>query len=134
MSFKLSRKSEIKMTGDVIPLHPDLAKIVRRAIELTPIDFGVGECGRMLSRQEQLFAEGKSTTMRSKHLKQVDGYSHAVDLYVYVNGQVSWEHKDFRPVVQAMFTAAIEHGVQLRAGCLWRSFQDSPHFELQNGA
>lgn len=130
MSFKLSRKSQMKMTGGSVPLHPDMVRVVQRAIELTPIDFGVGECGRTQARQEQLFADGKSTTMNSKHMQQEDGYCHAVDLYVYVNGRVSWEHKDFRPVVQAMFTAAIEHGVQIRAGCLWRSFQDSPHFEL----
>ncbi|NOR58420.1 MAG: M15 family peptidase [Sulfurimonas sp.] len=132
--FKLSSKSLNKMRGQGtgIPLHPDLANIVRKAITTSTIDFGVGEVGRTIDRQIQLHTQGKSTTLKSKHLRQDDGYSHAVDLYVYVNGKVSWEHKDFRPVVQAMFDAAIEQGTPLRAGCLWRSFQDSPHFELRS--
>ncbi len=128
--FELSRRSENRIDG-VIPLHPSLAKVVRKAITIATTDFGVGEVGRSIERQLKLVDDGLSTTMNSKHLKQKDGYSHAVDLYVYnPAGEVTWEHKHFRPIVQAMFTAAIEEGVQIRAGCLWRNFQDSPHFEV----
>ena len=133
MSYKLSQRSLNRMAGKEtgIPLHPDLYKVVRRAIEITPIDFGVSEVGRTMDRQLMLYTRGDSTTLKSKHLRQDDGYSHALDLYVLVDGKTSWEHKHFRPVVQAMFTAAIELGVQIEAGCLWRSFQDSPHFQLK---
>lgn len=124
--FKLSQRSLSRLDG----VHPDLVKVVKRAIKITPLDFGVSEGIRTLETQKQYVADGKSTTLNSKHLPQDDGLSHAVDLYVFVDGQVTWEHKHFRKVVQAMFTAAIDMGVQLEAGALWRDFLDSPHFQL----
>lgn len=124
--YKLSVRSKDRLMG----VHPDLVKVVERAIEITALDFGVTEGLRSAETQEKYFKEGKSQTMSSRHLRQSDGYSHAVDLYVLVDGKVSWEHKYFRKVVQAMFTAAIELGIQIEAGGLWKNFLDSPHFEL----
>ena len=126
MTFKLSSKSKKQLIG----VHPDLVDVVKRAIKLTPYDFGVSEGLRTEETQTEYYKTGKSTTMNSMHLPQQDGYSHAVDLFIFVNGKVSWEHKHFRKVVQAMMTAAIELGVQIEAGALWRDFLDSPHFEL----
>jgi peptidoglycan L-alanyl-D-glutamate endopeptidase CwlK len=127
MKFKLSQRSLSRLDG----VHPDLVRVVKRAIEITPIDFGVTEGLRDVETQKEYFADGKSTTMNSKHLKQSDGYGHAVDLYCFDNtGTVTWKLEWFRLVIQAMFTAAIEEGVKIRAGGLWRTFQDSPHFEL----
>lgn len=126
--FRLSKRSLSRLDG----VHPDLVKVVKRAIEITPLDFGVSEGVRDLETQKKYVADGKSTTLKSKHLPQKDGFSHAVDLFVFVDGKVTWEHKHFRKVVQAMFTAAIEEGVQLEAGALWRDFLDSPHFQLNS--
>lgn len=124
--FKLSAKSKKRLKG----VHPDLVRVVERAIEITPLDFGVS-CGlRTEAEQYKAVKSGASTTMKSKHLAQADMWGHAVDLFVLVNGEVTWEHKHFRKVVQAMFTAAIELGVQIEAGALWRDFLDSPHFQL----
>jgi len=112
-------------------VHPDLVRVVKRAIKITPIDFGVTEGLRTIETQKKYVAEGKSTTMNSMHLPQEQGYSWAVDLYCRDNaGNVTWKHEWFRLVVQAMMTAAIIEGVKIRAGALWRTFQDSPHFEL----
>ena len=144
--FKLSTKSLGKLQG----VHPDLVKVIKRAIELTPYDFGVSEGVRTIARQEVLFEEGKSQTMNSKHIPVIftrwsngtasrpagvvnNFYGAAVDLVVYVNGNATWEHKYFRKVIQAVFTAAIEHGVQVEAGALWRDFLDSPHIQLNMG-
>jgi peptidoglycan L-alanyl-D-glutamate endopeptidase CwlK len=125
--FYLGKTSLSRLEG----VHPDLVRVVKRAIEITPIDFGVTEGLRTVEKQEQYVAEGKSTTMNSRHLPQDDNYSHAIDLYCRDNtGKVTWEHKWFRLVIQAMMTAAIEEGVQIKAGGLWRTFLDSPHFEL----
>ena len=113
-------------------VHPDLVRVVERAIEITKIDFGVTEGWRTEEQQKVMVDSGKSTTMNSKHLMQDDGYAHAVDLYCRdFDGNVTWEHKWFRMVIQAVFTAAIELGVQITAGGLWRSFQDSPHFQIE---
>ena len=126
MSFKLSQQSLSRLEG----VHPDLVAVVKRAIEITRIDFGVTEGLRNEARQAQLKHDKKTTTLKSLHLLQGDGYGHAVDLYVLVNGKASWEHKHFRWAIQAMMTAAIELDVQIKAGGLWRDFLDSPHFQL----
>ena len=124
--YKLSKKSLSRLEG----VHPDLVKVVLRAIEISKMDFGVAEGVREKDRQKMLYETGKSTTLMSLHLPQEDGYSHAVDLYAWVDGKASWKHEDFRWVIQAMFTAAIELGIQIEAGGLWRTFLDSPHFQL----
>ena len=49
-------------------MHPDLVKIVHRAIELTECDFTVIEGLRTKARQAQLLKEKKTTTMNSRHL------------------------------------------------------------------
>lgn len=109
-----------------------MVRVVERAIEITTVDFGVS-CGvRTEAEQYRAVKNGTSTTMKSKHMVQADFFGHAVDLFVIVDGEVTWEHEHFRKAVQAMFTAAIELGVQLKAGALWRDFQDSPHFELND--
>lgn len=126
MAFKLSSRSLARMEG----VHPDLVKVIQRAIELTPYDFGVSEGLRSIETQREYYRKGKSQTMDSQHLAQSDGFGHAVDLYVLVNGDATWEHKYFRKVIQAVFTAAIELGVQVEAGALWRDFLDSPHVAL----
>jgi len=136
--YKLSKRSISNLEG----VHPDLIAVIERAIQITPIDFGVSEGVRTIERQRQLVAEGKSTTMDSKHIPThfeitnqdftyLSGkYGAAVDLFVLVDGKVTWEHKHFRKAIQAVFTAAIELGVQVEAGALWRDFLDSPHIQL----
>lgn len=126
MAFRLGNRSLTRLEG----VHPDLVDVVKRAIELTPYDFGVSEGVRDIATQRKYVNQGKSTTMHSRHLVQDDGYSHAVDIHIYVDGQVSWEHKHFRKVIQAFFTAAIELNVQIESGGLWQDFQDDPHFQL----
>ena len=143
--FKLSNASLGKLQG----VHPDLVAVIKRAIELTPYDFGVTEGVRSVERQKALYDSGASTTMNSKHIPRpfsvlVHGgvkadkleeklYATAVDLKVYLaGGQITWDHKYFRKVIQAVFTAAIELGVQVEAGALWRDFLDSPHIQLND--
>ena len=68
--FQLSEKSISKLAG----VHPDLVKVIKRAIEITPVDFTVIEGLRTKERQAYLLKSGKSKTMRSRHLT-----GHAVD-------------------------------------------------------
>ena len=62
--FSLSKKSESRLFG----VHPDLVAVVRRAIEITEVDFSVGEGLRTIERQKELVAKGASQTMKSRHL------------------------------------------------------------------
>ena len=75
MTFKLSTRSIDRMAG----IEPDLIEMVKTAITLTKVDFGV-TCGmRTLAEQEALVAKGASKTMKSKHLE-----GRAVDLVAYI--------------------------------------------------
>ena len=76
MSYKLGNTSQQRLVG----VHPNLVKVVQRAIEITAQDFAVNEGLRTLERQRRLVASGASQTLNSKHLKQADGFGHAVDL------------------------------------------------------
>jgi len=123
---KFSRKSEDNLEG----VHPDLVRLIHLGLEFSPYDIGV-TCGpRSVSEQKHLVDSGKSWTMDSKHLYQSDGFAHAVDFVVYVNGKVSWDIQYYRPVVQAIFKAAIHLGIQIECGALWRTVVDGPHVEL----
>lgn len=128
MAFELSQRSLDKLRG----VHPDLVFVVKRAIQITPIDFGVSEGVRGKDRQLELVALGKSQIENSRHLKQSDGYSHAVDVFAYINGKANWTNAVYGPIVQAFFTVAIEAGIQIKSGHLWKTFQDSVHIELDS--
>lgn len=118
--FKLSNKSLDRLKG----VHPDLVKVVKRAIELTEIDFSVGEGLRTIARQKELVAKGASQTMKSRHLT-----GHAVDLYAIVDGTVSWEWKYYSKISESVLKAAKELGVDVEWGGNWK-MKDGPHFQL----
>jgi len=120
--FKLSEKSLMRLTG----VHPDLQAVVKRAIEITPVDFLVVEGLRTKERQAYLLDAGKSRTMNSYHLT-----GHAVDIAPIVDGKVSWDWKHFHPMVAAMKQAAKELNVKITAGADWKSFPDGPHFQIE---
>ena len=134
-------------------VKPELANTVKRALELSPIDFGVTEGKRSIERQKELVARGLSQTMNSKHLS-----GNAVDLVAYLSGRVCWEMSAYDELADAMKQAAKETEIAVRWGGAWqvrdirlhegtmedamnayidlrrsegrRPFLDGPHFEL----
>ncbi len=115
MSFKLSNRSLGKLEG----VHPDMVATVKRAIELTKVDFGIS-CGlRTVEEQKRLVATGRSQTMNSKHIPQSDEYSHAVDCLAYVDGDVVWEINVYDDICDAMAAAAKETGASIKWGAAW---------------
>ena len=121
MSFELSTRSLTRLVG----VHPDLIKVVTRALELSKVDFSVAEGLRSFDRQKQLFAEGKSRTMRSRHLT-----GHAVDLYPVSKAGAEWVKEDFAEVADAMKRASKALGIPVEWGGDWKSFVDAPHWQL----
>ena len=119
--YVLSKKSLDRLTG----VHPDLVRVVKRAIEITPVDFAVLEGVRSKARQEQLVKAGASQTMNSRHLT-----GHAVDLGAYVSGSVRWDWPLYHKIADAVKQAAAELGVPIGWGGDWRKFKDGPHFQL----
>lgn len=149
MSFKLSNKSLNKLTN----VHPDLVRVVKKAIEISTTDFSVTEGERSLAQQQANVKKGVSQTLKSKHLKQDDGYVHAVDLVPY---PVNWDLNAFYPIANAMQQAAEALNIKVRWGGCWallngdkrspmrmvkeysdvrrqvgnKVFIDAPHFEI----
>ena len=111
MAFKLSQRSLDRMKG----VDPELVEVVKRAIKLTDVDFGVTQGLRTEEEQKELVAKGASKTMKSKHLT-----GDAVDLVAYLGSRVSWEITLYDNIADAMKQAAKELGVSLRWGAAWQ--------------
>lgn len=150
MSFQLSARSVAKLNG----VDTRLVRVVRRAIMLTSVDFGV-VCGlRTEAEQIALFEKGASQIRTGG--THVQG--RAVDLMAYIGDRGSWELNLYDNIADAMKQAAIEMNVGIRWGAAWtvpdirlwtgtmeeamnsyidtrrkqgqRPFIDAPHFEL----
>ena len=113
--YKLSSKSLGKLEG----VNPVLVDTVKRAIELTKVDFGVIFGVRSLETQKKLYESGRSQTMKSKHLIQPDGTAHAIDLMAYDGSDPSWEMAMYDDIADAMKAAAKETGAKIRWGAAW---------------
>lgn len=120
-SFKLSRRSLARLDG----VHPDLVRVVKLAIELTEVDFGVTEGLRTIEKQREYVAKGASKTMNSRHLT-----GHAVDLVAYIGTEARWDWPLYHKIADAMKRAAKSLGVPIVCGADWVKFPDGPHFEL----
>lgn len=127
--FKLSERSKNNLYG----VHPDLVAVCAKALKITSQDFTVVEGLRSAERQKDLVASGASKTMNSKHIKQADGYGYAIDLYPFYDGkvQVNAPFSKFKEISEAMKKAAQELGVKITWGGDWKSFVDSPHYQLE---
>ena len=151
MAFRLSARSLSRLAG----VDERLVAVVKAAIKVTSVDFGV-ICGvRTIEEQRLLVARGASKTLRSKHLE-----GRAVDLLAYLGSRASWELRLYDDIADAMKEAATDEGVALRWGAAWhvhdirkwnntmedamlsyvdlrrsqgrRPFIDGPHFELMD--
>lgn len=143
--YIFGKASEARMEG----LHPNLVKVLRRAIQISPIDFTIIEGVRS---DEQCFINfGKGRTqlecqrggcpvkyaqpklpkvtwltkaLSSNHRKKLDGYGHAVDIYPYPVSQVlnkrpSQYEPLFNKIAKAMFQASKELNIPIRWGADW---------------
>jgi peptidoglycan L-alanyl-D-glutamate endopeptidase CwlK len=121
MTFTLSQKSLEKLTG----VKPQLISVVKRALEISMIDFKILEGLRTLERQVMLFKSGKSQTMNSRHIT-----GDAVDLGAIIDGVISWEWKYYEQIAHAMKQASKELNIHIEWGGDWKTFKDGVHFQL----
>ena len=110
-------------------VHADLVKVVKRADELTDLEFIITEGLRSKERQRELFAKGLSKILNSRHIT-----GHAVDFAPLLFGEVTWKTPAFLPVIEAFKKAAAELGIPIESGGDWRSFKDYPHIQLHKDA
>ena len=159
MGYKLGRSSRAELKG----VHPDLIKVVERAIEITEQDFTVFDGIRTAADQRALYKRGASQRdgyrRKSQHQKQPSGYGEAVDLVPWINGKPVWDWDAIYIIADAVVTAARQLDVPLRWGGCWqpvndlsgspenwvaayvkrkraagkRAFNDGPHWEMWRG-
>lgn len=155
--YQLGTKSKQRLQG----VHPDLVKVVHRAIALTSQDFTVLEGVRSIETQREYVRKGASQTMDSRHLVGPQGFGRAVDLVPWAGGMPRWEWPLIYPIAEAMRQAAVELGIPIRWGGAWvglndlapggakravdayvarrkaakqKAFLDGPHYELPKSA
>ena len=149
MAFKLSSRSLKKIDG----VNEGIVAVVKDAIGITKVDFGVTFGLRTLEEQKKLYESGRSQTMKSKHLE-----GRAVDLVAYFGSDISWELNVYDDICDAMAEAARKNDVAIKWGAAWsegdireyagtaedamnayvdlrrsqgrRPFIDAPHFEM----
>ena len=116
---------------------PRLKQVALRAIEITPIDFGIPSDGglRTAERQKELFDIGRSKCdgyhKKSNHqLKDGDSFCKAVDFFAYDNGIPTWDKLSLAIVASSFLQSACELGYKIEWGGLWTSFKDYPHIQL----
>jgi peptidoglycan LD-endopeptidase CwlK len=102
-AWTLSARDENRLAG----VHPDLVRVVRRAVRDGCPRFVVLEGLRTVARQRQLVAQGASKTMNSRHIRGL-----AVDM------------------AAAIKAAAAAEKVAITWGGDWTRFKDGPHWEL----
>lgn len=122
----MSRKYSARSLKNLNGVHPDLRRVIDRALLDSPLDFVVIEGLRTKERQKELVASGASKTMNSRHLT-----GHAVDLVpIGPNGKAAFDWPLYDKLGPAVKAAAEKEGVALDWGGDWTSFKDGPHFEL----
>ena len=119
--FRFSQRSLKNLEG----VHPDLVKVVHRALQLSAVDFVITEGLRSPERQKQLVQAGASRTLNSRHLS-----GHAVDVVAWVNGEVRWDWPLYSKISAAFKQASKELSVPITWGGDWPKLRDGPHFEL----
>ena len=133
--YKLGSRS----VGNLKGIHPNLQKVVEKAIELSSQDFTVISGVRTTKEQQDLYAQGRTKAgnvvtnadgvrSKSNHQVKYDGYGHAVDIVPY---PVDWDDlSKFKAIATAMKLAACELKVNIDWGGDWK-MKDFPHFELK---
>ena len=122
----MTRKFGSRSLKNMVGIHPDLRRVLDRALQDSPLDFSVIEGLRTLDRQKQLVASGASQTLNSRHLT-----GHAVDLLpIGPDGKSAFDWPLYNQLGPAVKAAAEAEGVALDWGGDWKKFKDGPHFEL----
>lgn len=126
--FKFGAGSLKKLEG----VDERLVEVLKEAISISPIDFTIVEGLRTLERQKELVKEGKSKTLKSKH---IDGL--AIDICACIPKVDFNATVDTALIVGIIYAIANKKGIRVRLGAIWdghsytnNSFKDLYHIEL----
>lgn len=124
--MKLTPKDEQRLKR----AHPDLAKVVRRAAEITTVPFTILQSDRTLAEQRENVRKGVSKTMKSRHLISSDGFVRAVDIAPLEGTKASFAWPLYHKLAPIMKQAAKDVKVPVEWGGDWKTFKDGPHWQL----
>lgn len=119
--YRFSQRSWSALSG----VRPELVAVAALALQLTAVDFVVTEGRRTLARQRELYADGATRTLRSRHLT-----GHAIDIAPMLKGEIRWDWPLYDQLSKTIKTAAQHLAVPITWGGDWASFRDGPHWEL----
>lgn len=97
----------------------DVAKLITFAEE-QDVQLTAGEVYRTHYQQKHYISTGRSQTMKSMHLKRL-----AIDVNLFVDGNLTWEHEAYKPLGDYWESLNSKN----KWGGNWRSFKDVPHFQ-----
>ena len=120
--MELSELSKKRLEG----VDERLTAIVIECAKRCPFPFNVSEGLRSEAKQREYVRQGKSRTMKSKHL-----IGKAVDLYPLTINRKAVDWTRFEDLAEVMFQVASEMNVKLVWGGNWKTFVDKSHFELK---
>lgn len=127
MSFRFSERSEQRLNT----VQKELGILAREVIKISPIDFSITEGYRDRMRQQELYNDGKSQTLKSKHCE-----CKAIDIVCCKEGYKE-PIRDLYIVIGLFIAKAKELGIEIRVGALWDKsstttniFIDAFHIEL----
>lgn len=129
--YSFSEKSRERLST----VDSRLQEVMERALQLSPIDFGIPEYGGLRTAEEQnyLFQTGKSPKTDGYDKKSYHQTGKAVDVYAYVDGKASWDTEHLAMVATAVLQAACKLGYWVEWGGLWKDYGehgDMPHFQI----
>jgi hypothetical protein len=112
-------------------VKPDLARVARRASEISTRAFQIVQGARTQAEQNSIYAQGRTKpgkivtwTKKSRHIG-----GNAVDFAALVGGKISWDTKYYPAIVDAFKQAARELKVGIEAGFDWKT-RDWGHIQL----
>ena len=110
-------------------VHEDLKKVCELAEEIRAErglpQFTITDGCRSLEEQKELVAQGKSKTLKSRHL---GGF--AIDFYARSEGGVDYEFDTMRALAGCFKEAGEQLNMPVKWGGDWKHFKDTPHIEL----
>lgn len=119
-NFVFSQKSLKNLQG----VHPDLVLLVKRALDISTIDFSVLEGLRSPARQQDVINLGKSWTKNSRHLT-----GHAIDVGVVIDRHINWYYPWYEKLHKFFKQASDELKIAIEWGGEWPE-RDGGHYEL----
>jgi len=115
--------------SDTSLLVPEFQNIVSGIMNLVVIKnwmpFAIFETMRSQERQQWLFDNGYSKTLKSNHAT-----GRAIDLVVCINGKWSWEHIDLYKTMNQLVKEKFGDKVNV-GGLDFGTFKDYPHIEMK---